>query len=149
VIRLKGLVFAAVGVALLATPALAAAPKVPPVHVSPGKPGPGQKITVSFKVQRPAPNGWYWWFSVLSLNRSQKHCATFAFKILNTRGTPGHTLRATLAPQMDVLRHRPSKWCTGRMAAEAQIDSRSDRTFKHSKLVALSEFKVSSTSPFR
>ena len=80
---------------------------------------------------------------MLSLNNSQRHCATFAFKILRTRGTVGHTLRATLSPQMDVLRHRPSKWCSGRMAAEAQIDSYADRNFKHSKLVSEQFFRVS------
>ncbi len=121
---------------------IAAAPKVPPVNVSPGLPHPGQTITLSLKLKKAAPKGWYWWFSVLSLNTSQKHCATFAFKVLNTRGRPGQTLRATLAPNMDVLRHRPSKWCSGKMAAEAQIDSYADHNFKHSKLVALSEFRV-------
>ncbi len=121
---------------------VAAVRHVPPVSVSPGIPHPGQKITVSFKVNKRAPAGWYWWFSVLSLNKSQRNCATFAFKIFKTRGTVGHTLRATFAPNMDVLRNRPSRWCSGKMAAEAQIDSYADRNFKHSKLVGLSEFRV-------
>lgn len=150
--RLKSpLALLAAALVVAATPAMAsrltaahqaAAPKVPPVNVHPGLPHPGQKITLSVTLRRSAPKGWYWWFSVLSLNKSQKHCATFAFKILKTRGAPGQTLRATLSPNMDVLRHMPSKWCSGKMAAEAQIDSYADRNFKHSKLVALSELRV-------
>jgi hypothetical protein len=148
------LVLVTVALTLVAAPAMAAslnsarlatvsAVAVPPVHVSPRTPRPSQKITVSFKVKKHAPKGWYWWFSVLSLNNTRRNCATFAFKIFKTRGTVGHTLRATLAPNMDVLRNRPSKWCGGRMAAEAQIDSYSDRNFKHSKLMGLTEFRVS------
>jgi hypothetical protein len=139
--------------ALAAAPAMAAgftaarnatvaAAKVPPVNVSPVSPHPGQKITVSFKVTKRAPAGWYWWFSVYSLNKSQKNCAQFAYKIFKTRGTVGQTLRTAFAPQMDTLRRSPKNWCGGKMAAEAQIDSYADSNFKHSKLVGLSLFRV-------
>ncbi len=152
---MPGFVLVVAALALAATPALAAgltvgpnasvaaARMVPPTNVSPTTVRPDQDIIISATVARRAPRGWYWWFSVLSLNKTQRGCATFAFKVFNTRGTVGQMLRAKFAPEMDTLRHSPRKWCSGRMVAEAQIDSYSDHNFKHSKLVALLRLRIS------
>jgi hypothetical protein len=121
---------------------VAAADMVPPTNDSAKTIRPDQDIVISATVARRAPPGWFWWFSVLSLNTTQRGCATFAYKVFKTRGSVGQTLRAKFAPEMDTLRDSPRKWCSGRMVAEAQIDSYSDRNFKHSRLVAVVRFRI-------